>query len=169
MISNLTYSPETINSGQNWRIFARVILKFDGWPWKTIGHLLYAPSGFVYHFAAICELKLELRCGNAPKMGQNFVDLCDLNLWFLTLIFLHGHHFVSGLTNMSPVHNDVIRWKHFARYQVKANPRLRSAPPWRSGPAWRYARTPNQVWCPRYHQPALTYLWCHFKNIILIG
>ena len=28
---------------------------------------------------------------------------------------------------------------------------------------------PNQVWCPRSHQPSLTYLWHHFKNIIVIG
>ena len=27
----------TLNSGQN-RLFCRVTLKFDGWPWKTIGH-----------------------------------------------------------------------------------------------------------------------------------
>ena len=37
-----------------------VILKFDGWLWKTIGHLFYATSSFVHHFIAICELKLEL-------------------------------------------------------------------------------------------------------------
>ena len=39
-------------------------LKFDGWPWKTIGHLLYAISSFVHNFIAICEFKLELHSGN---------------------------------------------------------------------------------------------------------
>ena len=29
--------------------FSRVTLKFDGWPWKTIGHLFYPISSFVYH------------------------------------------------------------------------------------------------------------------------
>ena len=27
-----------------------VSLKFDGWPWKTKGHLFYATSSFVHHF-----------------------------------------------------------------------------------------------------------------------
>ena len=44
--------------------FSRVTLKFDGWPWKTIGHLFLATSSFVHHFIAICEFKLELRSGN---------------------------------------------------------------------------------------------------------
>ena len=32
-------------------------LQFDGWPWKTIGHLFYATSSFVHHFVAIGEFK----------------------------------------------------------------------------------------------------------------
>ena len=28
-------------------MLSRVTLKFDGWPWKTIGHLFYATSSFV--------------------------------------------------------------------------------------------------------------------------
>ena len=43
-----------------------VTLKFDGWPWKTIGHLSFAVSSFVQHFIAIGEFKLELQSGNAP-------------------------------------------------------------------------------------------------------
>ena len=39
---------------------ARVTVKFDGWPCKTIGHLFYATSSFVHHFVAIGEFKLEL-------------------------------------------------------------------------------------------------------------
>ena len=42
-----------------------VTLKFDGWPWKTIGHLFYATSSFVQHFVAIGVFKLELQSGNA--------------------------------------------------------------------------------------------------------
>ena len=37
-----------------------VTLKFDGWPWKTIGHLSFAVSSFVQHFIAIGEFKVEL-------------------------------------------------------------------------------------------------------------
>ena len=36
-----------------------VTLKFDGWPWKTIGHLSFTVSSFVQHFIAIGKFKLE--------------------------------------------------------------------------------------------------------------
>ena len=49
---------------------SRVTLKFDGWPWKTIGHLFYATSNFVQHSVAIDEFKLELQSGNAQS-GSN--------------------------------------------------------------------------------------------------
>ena len=38
------YSPETPNLGQIRRFLEAATLKFDGWPWKTIGHLFYASS-----------------------------------------------------------------------------------------------------------------------------
>ena len=44
---------------------ACVTLKFDGWTWKTIGHLFYATSSFVHHFIDIGELILELQSRNA--------------------------------------------------------------------------------------------------------
>ena len=44
---------------------ARVTLKFDGWPQKTKGHLIYATLSFVHHFVPIGEFKLELQSGNA--------------------------------------------------------------------------------------------------------
>ena len=47
-----------------------VTLKFDGWPWKTIGHLSFAVSSFVQHFIAIGEFKLELQSWNA-QFGSN--------------------------------------------------------------------------------------------------
>ena len=42
-----------------------VTLKFDGWPWKIIGHLFYATSSLVQHFVPIGEFKLKLQSGNA--------------------------------------------------------------------------------------------------------
>ena len=51
-------------------VLSRVTLKFDGWPWKTIGHLSFAVSNFVQHFIAISEFKLELLIGNA-QFGSN--------------------------------------------------------------------------------------------------
>ena len=47
------------------QFLSRVTFKFDGWPWKTIGHLFYATSSFVNQFIAIGEFKLELQSGNA--------------------------------------------------------------------------------------------------------
>ena len=51
-------------------VLSRVTLKFDGWPWKTIGHLSFTVSSFVQHFIAIGEFKLELLTGNA-QFGSN--------------------------------------------------------------------------------------------------
>ena len=51
-------------------VLSRVTLEFDGWPWKTIGHLFFAVSSFVQHFIAIGEFKLELQSGNA-QFGSN--------------------------------------------------------------------------------------------------
>ena len=52
--------------GSNSRnFFSRVTLKFDWWPWKTIGYLFYPISSFVFYFIPIGEFKLELQSGNA--------------------------------------------------------------------------------------------------------
>ena len=59
------YSPETPNLVKIGDVLYRVTLKFDGWPWKTKGHLSFAVSSFVQHFIAIGEFKLELQSGNA--------------------------------------------------------------------------------------------------------
>ena len=60
---------------------SRVTLKFGGWPWKTIGHLLYATSSFVYHFVVIGKFKpVELQSRNS-QIGTKFFDLYDLDLW----------------------------------------------------------------------------------------
>ena len=53
------YSPETANLGKIRRFLEAATLKFDGWPWKTIGHLFYASSSFVQHFVPIGEFKLR--------------------------------------------------------------------------------------------------------------
>ena len=62
---------------------SRVTLKFDGWPWKTIGHLFYATSSFVHHFVPIGEFKLELQSGNAQS-GSNSTILRAVWPWNLT-------------------------------------------------------------------------------------
>ena len=69
---------------------SHMTLKFDGWPWKTIGHLFYTcHTKLCVSFHAICEFKLELQSGN----GLTGFWL----LWPLPLTSdldpLHGHHF----------------------------------------------------------------------------
>ena len=62
---------------------SRVTLKFYRWPSKTIGHLLYATSSFVYHFVPIGEFKLELKSGNA-QFGSNSTIFRAMRPWNLT-------------------------------------------------------------------------------------
>ena len=90
-------------------------LKFDGWPWKTIGHLFYATSSFVQHFIAIGEFKLELQSGNAQS-GSNSAILapCDLEIWWITLknnrapllsnikLYVSFHHHICSNWSYSP-------------------------------------------------------------------
>ena len=59
-----------------------VTLKFDGWPWKTIGHLFYITPSFVHHFKSIGEFKLELLSGNA-QFGSKSAIFCPVWPWNL--------------------------------------------------------------------------------------
>ena len=58
-------------------------LKFDGWPWKTIGHLFYTTSSFVHHFKSIGKFKLELQSGNA-QFGSKSAIFRPVWPWNLT-------------------------------------------------------------------------------------
>ena len=65
-----------------------VTLKFDGWPWKTIGHIFYATSSFVHHFIyiTISEFKLKVQSGNAQFGSKSEIYFpCDLKIWRMTL------------------------------------------------------------------------------------
>ena len=79
---NWSYSPETPNLGQNLQFLSPVTLKFDGWPWKTIGHLFYSMLSFVHHFKSIDEFKLEWQSGNL-QFGSQSVIFCPLWAWNL--------------------------------------------------------------------------------------
>ena len=71
------------NLGENRHFFAQCDLKFDGWSWKTIGHLFYASLGFVRHIMAIGLFKLELQSGDA-KFGWKLAIFCPVWPWNLT-------------------------------------------------------------------------------------
>ena len=85
---------------------SHVTLKFDGWPWKTIGNLFYTMSSFV-HFKAISLFKLELQSGNA-QFGSidDFLSRVTLkfdglhwkiigHLFYTTLSFAHNFEAIS--------------------------------------------------------------------------
>ena len=85
-------------------VLSRVTLKFDGWPWKTIGHLSFAVSSFVQHFIATGEFKLELLSGNAQFEFDDFQSRVTLkfDVWpWKTIGHLYYatsssmHHFVA--------------------------------------------------------------------------
>ena len=66
---------------------SRATLKFDGWPWKAIGHIFYVASSFVHHSIDISEFKLKLQSGNAhfgSKLMFFFVP-CDPEICQMTL------------------------------------------------------------------------------------
>ena len=62
-------------------LLSRVTSKFDGWPWKTIGHLFYTTSSFVHHLKVTGLLKLELQSGNAQS-GSKWVFFSFVALKF---------------------------------------------------------------------------------------
>ena len=62
---------------------SRMTFKFDGRPWKTIGHLFYTTLSFVQHFKSIGIFKLELQSGNA-QFGSKLAIFCLPWPWKLT-------------------------------------------------------------------------------------
>ena len=61
---------------------ARVTVKFDGWPPKTIGHFFYTTSSFVHHFKSIGKFKLDLQSRNA-QFGSTLVICYPVWPWNL--------------------------------------------------------------------------------------
>ena len=67
-------------------LLSRVAFKFDGWPWKTLGHLFHFGSSFMHHFITIGELKLKLQSGNAQFGSKSAIFVpYDLEIWRMTL------------------------------------------------------------------------------------
>ena len=87
MNSNLSYSPETLNSGQNGQFFYRWDLKIWWMTSKTIGHPFNAISSFVHHFVAIGEFWNWSYSMELQNLGQNqrFFYLFDLEICWMTL------------------------------------------------------------------------------------
>ena len=62
--------------------FPRVTLEYDGWSWKTIGHLFYTMSSLVHYFKAIGRFKLELQSGKAQYGSKSVIFLSHVTLKF---------------------------------------------------------------------------------------
>ena len=60
-------------------LLSRVTLKFDGWPWKTIGHLFDVASSFMHDFIAISEFKIMLQSENA-QFGSKSAIHCPVRV-----------------------------------------------------------------------------------------
>ena len=86
-ISNWHYSPETLNSGQNWKFLARLSLIFDRWPWKIIGAPLLCYFKLCASFCSHRSVQSGAtvwKCPSQIKIGDFFV-LCDLEIQQMTL------------------------------------------------------------------------------------
>ena len=82
----LSYSLETLNSGQNWRFFILCDLEIWQMTLKNNGAPLLYYVKFMHHFKATNEFKLELQSGNT-QFGSKLVFFvpCDLEIWQMTL------------------------------------------------------------------------------------
>ena len=84
--TGVTYSPKTLNSGENRQFF----VPFDLQIWQMTFKNNRAPFphyySLVHHFIAVCEFKLVLQSGNA-QIGSKLAMfvLCDTEIWRMTL------------------------------------------------------------------------------------
>ena len=102
----------TVRKRQVWAkigdFLPRVTLKFNGWPWKTIGHLSYRTP-----HQALCIIPSPYVNSNmsyGPETAKLRVDPCDLDPWPLILIFCMD---ICPLLSMviTPENFMMIRWE----------------------------------------------------------
>ena len=84
--SNRSYSPETLNSGQNRQFLVPCDIEIWWMTLKKMGHFFYAMLSFAHHFKAFIKFKLKLQSGNG-QFGSNsaIFSPCDLEIWQVTL------------------------------------------------------------------------------------
>ena len=78
MNSNQSYSPETLNSGQNQRFFCTV------WPWNLTDDLEKLQGTSSMLLQALCIISssyVNSNCSYSPETVKLGYDLCDLDLW----------------------------------------------------------------------------------------
>ena len=62
--------------------FSCVTLQFDGWPWKSTGHLLYTALSVVHHFKAIGKFNFTLKSRKPPFGSKSAIFLFGVTLKF---------------------------------------------------------------------------------------
>ena len=75
----LELQSRNVQFGSNWIFFVLlfyVILRFDGWHRKWIGHLFYTMSSFVHQW-----IQTGFTVQKYPNWGKISFGLCDLDLW----------------------------------------------------------------------------------------
>ena len=82
---------------------SRVTLKFDGWHWKTIGHLSYASSSFLHYLLVIGVSNWSY----SPETVKRGFDLCDFDPWPMTSTFCMDITVVIG-NNSLKCHDDTM-------------------------------------------------------------
>ena len=120
-------------------------MKFDGWPWKAIGHLFYTMSIFVHHFKSIDEFKLEWQSANSRVKIVIFLSRVTLKFdeWPWKTI---GHLFC---TTLSFVHHFTAISEFKDRDKDKIKEDLRSI-----GLGWPLV-TPSHMYVKRYKKKKL--------------
>ena len=74
-----------------------VTLKFDGWHWKTIGHLFYIASRFMHHFIAISEF--EVKCDLKIRQMTLKNNRAPLQCYFKFCALFRSHWWIqTGVT-----------------------------------------------------------------------
>ena len=111
----LEFKSENTRFGSKLAIFGPVTLKFDGWHWKTTGHLVYATSSFRHHFIAISIFLTGVTVRKCPNWDKICFDHCDLELGPLALTFSRTSLFSMVIT---PANFMMIRWEQHSENGV---------------------------------------------------
>ena len=91
-------------------LLSRVTLKFDRWPCKTTYLLCYFKlcASFHSHLSIQTGVTVNSNSSYDPETAKFGFDLCDLDIWPLTLTFCMGITSVNG-NNSWKFHNDTLR------------------------------------------------------------
>ena len=85
MNSNCSYSPEYPQFRSKSAFLSLVTLKFDGWPWNTIGHHFYAMLSCIISKPLVNSILSYSPEALNSCQNLRFFAWCELEIWQLTL------------------------------------------------------------------------------------